>query len=70
MNMSAIESVSLRELTKRLQKAKNAYCNAANKKGVTTAELLEIGQKIEIYEYLIELVEKEVRSSGRKLEKE
>lgn len=58
--MKNIKSASLGLLFDQLRKAKIARCNAENKKGVTREELENLDRKIKIYDYLIDLVIKEI----------
>lgn len=58
--MGTIKSDSLCELFDQLRKTRIARCNAENKKGVTPEEKANLDRKIKIYEYLIDLVIKEI----------
>lgn len=58
--METIKSDSLIELFDQLRKAKIARGHAEKKKGVSLEELENLDRKIRIFEYLIDLVIKEL----------
>lgn len=58
--MKTIKSESLVLLFDQLRKTKMARQNAVNKKGITLEELENLDRKIKIFEYLIDLVIKEI----------
>ena len=60
MSAGTINSESLAELFDQLRKKKIARCNVEDKKGVTPEEKANLERKIKIYEYLIDLVIKEI----------